>query len=110
MSHRFRMALFTAYSNENSPCPALMRDVHEIVSSVPATTDQFPMAMTTPILPLPRVCLSGFLIAILASASAHAEPKPIPLSIDGLVSETLTRNPEIRFYKAEITVAKAERS
>ncbi|MBX3742088.1 MAG: TolC family protein [Akkermansiaceae bacterium] len=46
----------------------------------------------------------------LSVALATAEPQPVPLSIDGLVSQALARNPEIRYYKAEIAVAKANRS
>lgn len=59
-----------------------------------------------------RLTLCSFLIStwVLSLAIGSAEPKPIPLTIDGLVHETLARNPEIRFYKAEIAVAKADRS
>ena len=46
-----------------------------------------------------------------ASATiAHADPKPVPLTIENLVSQTLARNPEIKYYQAEIAVAKAARS
>lgn len=56
--------------------------------------------------------LRGFLIIAwsLSIATGRAEPQPVPLTIDRLVTETLARNPEIRFYKAEIAVAKAGRS
>lgn len=46
----------------------------------------------------------------LSVALLQAEPQPVPLSIDGLVNQTLARNPEICYYKAEIAVAKAGRS
>jgi cobalt-zinc-cadmium efflux system outer membrane protein len=42
----------------------------------------------------------------LASARA-AVPSP-PLSLDALVAEVATRNPELKFYEAEIAAAKAE--
>jgi len=56
----------------------------------------------------PLSLLSSFWV--LSVATAAAEPQPVPLSIDGLVSQALARNPEIRYYKAEIAVAKANRS
>ena len=39
-----------------------------------------------------------------------AEPAPVPVTIDGLVTQALAGNPELKFYKAEITVAKSSRS
>lgn len=55
--------------------------------------------------------LRGLLAVLAVSiATSRAEPQPVPMSIDGLVSQTLARNPELRFYKAEIEVAKAGRS
>ena len=38
-----------------------------------------------------------------------AEKKPVPMSIDALVTTTLASNPEIKFYQAEISAAKAGR-
>lgn len=45
----------------------------------------------------------------LSAGLAMAEPQPVPLTIDGLVSQTLARNPELKFYRAEIDIAKAGR-
>lgn len=39
-----------------------------------------------------------------------AEPAPVPVTIDGLVTQALAGNPELKFYKAEIAVAKSSRS
>jgi outer membrane protein, heavy metal efflux system len=51
------------------------------------------------------------LLAItLLATLARAEPAPVPVSIDGLVTQALAANPEMKFYKAEIAVAKAGRS
>lgn len=41
---------------------------------------------------------------------AQAEPTPVPVTIDGLVTQALAGNPELKFYKAEIAVAKSGRS
>lgn len=49
-----------------------------------------------------------FLIAVSLSLPAAAENQP--RSIDSLVTEVLRKNPEISFYEAEITAAKAGRS
>ena len=49
--------------------------------------------------------LSGF--SFLAPACAAAEPAS--LSIAALVEDTLARNPELKFYEAEIAAAKGER-
>jgi len=38
-----------------------------------------------------------------------AEQKPVPMSIDALVTKALASNPEIKFYEAEILAAKAGR-
>lgn len=67
--------------------------------------------MTFLTFPASRWCcllLSGLLIA--NSLPAHAAPEPIAVTIDGLVTQALARNPELKFYKAEIAVAKAGRS
>jgi cobalt-zinc-cadmium efflux system outer membrane protein len=50
-----------------------------------------------------------FLSAVTASP-VHAEAQPVPVSIDGLVTQALANNPELKFYKAEIAVAKSGRS
>jgi len=60
--------------------------------------------------PLPPLCRLALCILPCLGSLAEAEPQPVPLGIDGLVSQTLARNPELRFYKAEIEVAKAGRS
>ena len=53
----------------------------------------------------PALCALGISVA-----SLGAEPQPVPISIEGLVNQTLARNPEIRYYQAEIAVARAGRS
>ncbi len=55
-------------------------------------------------------CRRALVITFLGISAIHAEPEPVPLSIDGLVTQTLARNPEIKLYEAEIAVAKAGRS
>ena len=54
---------------------------------------------------LPRIALLA-----LAVAPGYAAPEPVPVTIAGLVTQALLSNPELKFYKAEITVAKAGRS
>ena len=56
--------------------------------------------------PSMRLSLACFLWT---SLLAHAEPLPVPVTIDGLVTQALAANPELKFYKAEIAVAKAGR-
>jgi len=51
----------------------------------------------------------GIFLGLLPGTS-FAEEQPIPLTIEGIVSQTLARNPEIRYYKAEIAVAKSGRT
>jgi outer membrane protein TolC len=46
----------------------------------------------------------------LTLALVHGEPEPVSITIDGLVTQALAANPELKFYKAEIAVAKATRS
>jgi len=46
----------------------------------------------------------------LTLALLHGEPEPVSITIDGLVTQALAANPELKFYKAEIAVAKATRS
>lgn len=51
----------------------------------------------------------GIALAVASTASA-AETNRVPaVSLDVLVSETLEKNPELKFYEAEIAVAKAGR-
>lgn len=58
-------------------------------------------------LPFPRTFLSilGATVAL-----SHAEPEPVAVSIEGLVTQALSANPEIKFYQAEIAIAKSNRS
>ncbi len=60
--------------------------------------------MTSKISPL------AILLLLLGVSVAHAEPTPVPVTIDGLVTHALAGNPELKFYKAEIAVAKSSRS
>ncbi len=57
-------------------------------------------------IPSLRLSLACFLWT---SFAAHAEPVPVPITIDGLVTQALAANPELKFYQAEIAVAKAGR-
>lgn len=54
--------------------------------------------------------LAGTLLFLLNMVSALAEPTAVPVTIDGLVTQALAGNPELKFYKAEIAVAKSGRS
>jgi cobalt-zinc-cadmium efflux system outer membrane protein len=54
--------------------------------------------------------LAGTLLFLLTLSRTHAEPVPVPVTIDGLVTQALAGNPELKFYKAEIAVAKSGRS
>jgi outer membrane protein, heavy metal efflux system len=65
-----------------------------------------------------RKCIcSLILISVLGSAAQGAETNGSPTAVmstnaatlDGLVAETLERNPELKFYEAEITAAKGGR-
>ena len=56
-----------------------------------------------------RVRARVFLAFSIGCLTAEAEPSPVPVTIDGLVTQALARNPELRYYKAEIAVAKADR-
>lgn len=49
-------------------------------------------------------------LSISAGRLVHAEPEAVAVTIDGLVTQALAGNPELKFYKAEIAVAKAGRS
>ena len=60
--------------------------------------------MTSKISPL------AILLLLLGVSVAHAEPTTVPVTIDGLVTHALAGNPELKFYKAEIAVAKSGRS
>lgn len=55
-----------------------------------------------------RSVLVAGLVAV-TSQPAHAAPEPVAVTIDGLVTQALAGNPELKFYKAEIAVAKAGR-
>jgi outer membrane protein, heavy metal efflux system len=52
----------------------------------------------------------AILFILLGMSLAQAEPTPVPVTIDGLVTQALAGNPELKFYKAEIAVAKSGRS
>ena len=56
-----------------------------------------------------RAAARIFLVFSLGCVAAGADPEPVPVTIDGLVTQALSRNPELRYYKAEIAVAKAGR-
>jgi cobalt-zinc-cadmium efflux system outer membrane protein len=65
-----------------------------------------------------RICISGWiLLAMVASAVRGAETNESPsavtatnaVTLEALVAETLERNPELKFYEAEIAAAKAGR-
>jgi len=62
--------------------------------------------------PSRRLMLANIVISATAwtASLAHAQPKPVPVTIEGLVTQALATNPELKFYKAEIAVAKAGRS
>ena len=60
--------------------------------------------------PVRNFQFAGTLIFLLCMSVSHAEPTPIPVTIDGLVTQALAGNPELKFYKAEIAVAKSGRS
>jgi cobalt-zinc-cadmium efflux system outer membrane protein len=59
---------------------------------------------------LRQLPLAGTLLFLLTVSDTHAEPVPVPVTIDGLVTYALAGNPELKFYKAEIAVAKSGRS
>jgi cobalt-zinc-cadmium efflux system outer membrane protein len=54
-------------------------------------------------------CRKALGITLIGISAIQAEPVPVPLTIENLVVQTLARNPEIKFYNAEIAVAKAGR-
>ena len=65
-----------------------------------------------------RTCFGSLiLIAVLGGAARGAETNDVPMastganvaSLDALVAETLERNPELKFYEAEILAAKGGR-
>ena len=58
----------------------------------------------------PPLFRKAFGITLLGISAINAEPVPVPLSIDTLVTQTLSRNHEIKLYEAEIAVAKAGRT
>ncbi len=52
------------------------------------------------------------ILSVLAASAVGlllAAPEPVPVTIDGLVIQALATNPELKFYKAEIAVAKSNR-
>jgi cobalt-zinc-cadmium efflux system outer membrane protein len=59
--------------------------------------------------PLRRVTAPAIVAFFFSCSLEGAEPQAVPLTIEGLVTQALARNPELRHYKAEITIAKAGR-
>lgn len=57
-----------------------------------------------------KISPAAILLLLLGVSVAQAEPVPVPVTIDGLVTHALAGNPELKFYKAEIAVAKSSRS
>ena len=53
--------------------------------------------------------LFNCLLSLFISSVAISKEEEVPLSVDGLVMQALARNPELRYYKAEIAAAKADR-
>ncbi len=60
-------------------------------------------------IPSRRLRLVGSTISSLLFSPMHAEPMPVPVTIDGLVTQALVANPKLKFYHAEIAIAKAGR-
>ena len=54
------------------------------------------------------VILVSYVTASLLARAAEPEPAP-SLTVSALVDEALAKNPELKFYEAEITAAKAGR-
>ncbi|MEQ2008895.1 MAG: transporter, partial [Limisphaerales bacterium] len=51
----------------------------------------------------------ALVLGLFASAvSAQTNLNPAPFALDALVSEVLEKNPELKFYEAEIAAAKGE--
>ena len=57
-----------------------------------------------------KISTSALLLFLLGVPAALAEPAAVPVTIDGLVTQALAGNPELKFYNAEIAVAKSARS
>ncbi len=59
-----------------------------------------------------HLLFAGTFLSLLGAAVSriHAEPEPVAVTINGLVTQALSANPELKFYKAEIAVAKSNRS
>ncbi len=57
-----------------------------------------------------KISTSALLLFLLGVPTALAEPAAVPVTIDGLVTQALAGNPELKFYNAEIAVAKSARS
>lgn len=51
--------------------------------------------------------MKRIVVLLLLCLPAHAEDKPVPKSIEHLVSMTLALNPELKYYEAEILAAQA---
>src|ERR1035437_1628226 len=68
-------------------------------------------AKPSPIFSFPHLWRKYVLVSLVGASAtiAQAEPKPVPLTIESLIEQTLARNPEIKYYQAEIAVAKAGR-
>ncbi len=54
------------------------------------------------------VVASLTVLAVLAAHAQDAAPAPKPQTLEALVAEVLDKNPELRFYEAEIAAAKGE--
>jgi len=67
-------------------------------------------AHPSPVISFSRLWRNPLLVCTITAATAIAKPAAIPLTIESLVSQTLARNPEVKYYEAEIAVAKAGRS
>jgi cobalt-zinc-cadmium efflux system outer membrane protein len=68
------------------------------------------MVFGLPYFPQIRRVAAPAIVALFTSCSLKAaEPQAVPPTIDGLVTQALARNPELRHYKAEIVIAKAGR-
>ena len=62
-----------------------------------------------PVFPLIRMLLSLILIpGAIHAADPASPPAPSPASIEALVTEVLSQNPELRYYDAELTAARAQ--
>ena len=53
-------------------------------------------------LPLAVLALASNLAGAAPAAETRPDPEPVPLTMEALVNELLTSNPELAFYRAEI--------